>query len=213
MASGTVTYDRDKLRAAILHVISSCEPGRLGAVKLHKVLYYSDMLLFAVSGKVITGAAYRKRPFGPTCDAALSILQDLAKSGEIEIKQVDYYGYLKKEFVAKREPDTNRLAESEKSVLNEILQFVCNSNSAKTISDLSHDMVWDMVEFGETIPYHNAIHLIPNETSLDALDWAKSAEREIEASRPKPERYTEVTLAFKDVRAVREGMAELRRVR
>ncbi|MGO4836011.1 Panacea domain-containing protein, partial [Rhizobiaceae sp. 2RAB30] len=69
MGTRQITFSRDKLRAAVLHVISSCKPDRLGAVKLHKVLYYSDMLSYLDTGKPVTGAEYRKRPFGPTCDA------------------------------------------------------------------------------------------------------------------------------------------------
>ncbi|MEX0956966.1 MAG: Panacea domain-containing protein [Rhizobiaceae bacterium] len=174
-------FDREKLRAAVLHVIGACNPERLGAVKLHKVLYYSDMLLFLETGNPITGAVYRKRPFGPTCDAALGTLSDLDREGAISVDIVDYHGYQKKQFRLNAPADTNHLSGVEKAVLDEMVEFVCNSNSAKTISEFSHDMVWEMVEFGDVIPYHNAIHLIPSVPSQDALDWA-AAEAESIAS-------------------------------
>ena len=189
--------------------MNSCEPSRLGAVKLHKVLYYSDMLSFIVSGKAITGAEYRKRPFGPTCDSALAVIDDLARDRVIDVNRVEYYGYYKKEFVLRQErPDTNYLAEHEKRILDEIIEFVCNSNSAKTISEFSHDMVWDMVEFGDVIPYYNAIHLVPNDVSLDAKAWAAEAGKQIETAQPQSHSQK---LAFKDVGTLRERMAELSR--
>ena len=209
MATASVRFDREKLRAAILHVISTCKPERLGAVKLHKVLYYSDMLLFLETGKAITGAQYRKRPFGPTCDAALSVLADLERESAVSVETVDYHGYLKKQFRLNAPADTNHLSGLEKAVLDEMVEFVCNNNSAKTISDFSHNMVWEMVEFGDIIPYHNAIHLIPSVPSQEALDWAEaeaasSADSGLGAT-------TESPVAGSRESAIRARLAELSR--
>ena len=108
-----VRLDRDKLRAAVLHVVQSCPPDRLGAVKLHKVLFYGDMLSFIYVGRPMTGALYRKRTFGPTCDAALHAIDELARAGDIEIRDVEYYGYRKKEFIPLNDVETNRLSPEE----------------------------------------------------------------------------------------------------
>ena len=56
-------FDRAKLKTVILYVCSRCEPAQLGAVKLHKVLYFTDMLHYAHAGTAVTGATYRERPF------------------------------------------------------------------------------------------------------------------------------------------------------
>jgi hypothetical protein len=204
MASSNVSFDWGKFRAAVLHIIGGCDSTRLGAVKLHKVLYYSDMMWFIETGKAITGADYRKRPFGPTCDALLPLLKDLENEQLIQIENVEYYGYAKKQFTLLGNSESNVLSADEKAVLDEISDFVCNNNSAKTISDFSHDMVWDMVEYGEVIPYHNAIHLIPNDIAPSTLEWAEDLESEIEDSRRKSKG---AVLAFKDVRTVRDGLA------
>lgn len=171
------TYNREKLAAAILYVIRSARPDRLGAVKLHKVLYYADMLAYLESGRPITGAAYRKRPFGPACDAVPGILEQLKRDNRIAIEVVNYHGFEKKQFTSLDSAKTNLLDGSETGLLDEMIDFVCNNNSARTISEFSHDLVWQMVEFGEVIPYHNAINLIPTLPTSDDLGWA---EREIE---------------------------------
>jgi len=206
MGSRQIVFDRDKLRAAVLHVIGLCKPDRLGAVKLHKVLYYSDMLTYLDTGKPVTGAEYRKRPFGPTCDAVLTVLDDLSRNGEISIEKVEYHGFLKKQFTLVSNPETNRLSESEKATLAEMVDFVCYNNSAKTISDFSHDMVWEMVEFGDIIPYHNAIHLIPNVPSREATIWAETEAKRIAPSRAEPDRVAGI-----DAGAFRARVAELLR--
>jgi len=179
MALGT-HLDRDKLRAAVLHVVQSCPPDRLGAVKLHKVLFYADMLNFINTGDALTGATYRKRPFGPTCDAALFAVNELAQTGEIEIRDVDYYGYRKKEFIPVNNVETNHLSEGEKSLLTSMINFVCIDNSAKSISEFSHDLPWEMVGFGDPIPYHSAFHLIPVIIPPEAHEWAEAEGRALE---------------------------------
>ena len=178
-------FDRAKLKAAILHVCSQCEPAELGAVKLHKTLYYGDMIRYLDAGVPITGSTYRKRPFGPTCDALLSTLRELQEEGAIRVREVKYFGYRKKDYLALRGPESDRLSEAERAVLDESVDFVCRRNTARTISDFSHSTPWEIVEFGEVLPYHNALHLIPNEVSEEALDWALAQAPAIEAERSK----------------------------
>ena len=211
MGSRQIAYSRPKLRAAVLHVIRQTAPDRLGAVKLHKVLYYADMLSYLDTGQPVTGAEYRKRPFGPTCDAVLSVLDELQASGMIEVQKVEYHGYLKKQFKLTGSPDTNYLSEDEKSTLDEMVDFVCNNNSARTISDFSHDMVWEMVEFGDIIPYYNSILMIPTDIPPDAVEWGETEAATVADTRSKSSSAT--ALAGRDARAFRARMVELSRSR
>ena len=176
-------YDRAKLRAVILYACSSCEPSELGAVKLHKVLYYTDMIHYAHVGVPVTGATYRKRPFGPTCDQLLPTLAELVRERALEVHDVDYFGYFKKEYLAKREPEANRLNADELRLVDEVLDFVCRQNTAKTISDFSHNRAWELAEFGDILTYTTAFHLFPNQASPEALEWGLTQATEIEAER------------------------------
>jgi len=56
---------------------------------------------------------------------------------------------------------------------------VCAGNTANAIFEFSHQTPWEMVEFGEEIPYHSAFLLFPSEVSLDALEWAEAEAKEI----------------------------------
>jgi hypothetical protein len=141
-------FDREKLKAVVLYVCSRSEPSQLGAVKLHKVLYYADMIQYAVSGTPITGALYRKRQLGPTCDALLPILRELEQADALRVREVDYFGYLKKEYEIVATPDMRRLTSAEVSLIDEVIDFVCRQNTAKTISEFSHGIPWEIAEFG-----------------------------------------------------------------
>ena len=180
-------FDRAKLKAVILYVCANCEPSKLGAVKLHKVLYFSDMLHYAAIGTPITGATYRKRALGPTCDQLLISIAELAREKSLRVSEVDYFGFWKKEYVALTDADTSRLSETELSILNEIVEFVCRNNTAKTISDFSHNRAWEMAEFGDILPYHSVFHLFPMQVSQDAMDWASNEVEKIADQRSNKE--------------------------
>jgi hypothetical protein len=199
-------FDRTKLKAVILYTCARCEASDLGAVKLHKVLYFFDMLHYALSGAPVIGGTYRKHALGPTCDQLLSTLRELRQEGAIQIEDVDYFGYRKKEYTPLVKVDENRIGgDYEISLLNEIVEFVCAKNTAKTISDFSHQRPWEMAEFGEVIPYHTAFLLFPAEVSLEALEWAEIEGKRIADSRAQSEQvaYTDGAVFRRRLRAAR----------
>ena len=59
-------FDGSKFRELVLYIAEQSEGDpRFGAVKLNKILYYSDFEAFRVLGESITGATYRKLSEGP----------------------------------------------------------------------------------------------------------------------------------------------------
>lgn len=140
------------------------------------------MLRYAHIGAPLTGATYRKRAHGPTCDPLLSCLRELARDSAIEIRETDYFGYRKKEYVPRQQPDLERLSESEREILDEVIDFVCLNNTAKTISEFSHNLAWDMIEFGDVLHYNSAFLMFPNEVSPEAMEWAGQEASKLEAT-------------------------------
>lgn len=173
-------FDREKLKAAILYTCTRCPPAQLGAVKLHKVLYFADMLRYAGVGSPITGSTYRKRQHGPTCDQLLATLGELARSNQIEVRKVDYFGYTKTEYRVVAVADTSRLSPDECLLLDEVIEFVCEANTARTISEFSHNRAWEIADFGETLPYFSAFKLFPSELTEEDLAWGRQQGAEVE---------------------------------
>jgi hypothetical protein len=184
-AAPSVQFDRNKFREAVLLICALCEPGRLGAVKLHKVLYFADMLWYVLTGHPLTGATYRKRPYGPTADQLLSALRQLERDGALQVRDSNYYGFRKIEYIPLQGPNLTIFNEREISLIRDMADFVANHNTAKTISDLSHNHAWELAEFGEELPYYTALALFPAEPSEEAITWAASMVGQIETERPK----------------------------
>lgn len=196
-------FNRAKLKAVILHTCNSCPPDRLGAVKLHKMLYFLDMISYAQSGSAVTWATYNKRPFGPTCVQFLPTLAEMARAGEIEIRDVAFHGLRKKEYVAKVAAPAGLLSPDEISLLDDVIDFVCNRNSALTISDFSHQLPWEMADFGKEIPYRSALLLFPAEVSPEAFERVSEEANDIEAARSRSD-----TLGLPVLAALRGSILE-----
>jgi hypothetical protein len=178
-----VQFDRTKLKELILFICSNCEPSQLGAVKLHKILYLADMLMFAFEGSAITGSVYVKREFGPTSRHLLSALRELQRENAIRVGSATYFRFRKSVYLPEREPDLSIFTEGEISLVTDVIDFIANHNTAKTISEFSHNRAWEMAEFGAEIPYHTAFALFPSQVSHEAIEWAASVAGEVEAER------------------------------
>ena len=178
-------FDREKLKEAVLYIAEKCPAENLGAVKLHKVLYFADMLRYVDTGTPFVGATYKKRPKGPTCEQLLSVTNELRNQKDLSVKIVDYFGYEKREYNPLRKAQKDRFNADEIELLDELIDFVCRDHTAKTISDFSHQLPWELVEFGDEIDYNSAFLLFPDEVSEEALAWAEHEASKVEAERSK----------------------------
>lgn len=177
-----VQFDQAKFRDVVHYICARCPSEKLGSVKLNKVLYYADMVKFALEGTPLTGATYKKRQFGPAVSRLVPMLRQLESDGAISIRQVDYFGYRKWAFESKREPNLSRLSEYDRGLLNDVIDFVCFNNTAKTISELSHTRAWERVNFGDEMPYQSAFYLFPAIVSQEAVEWGTRESAALEAT-------------------------------
>ena len=177
-----VQFDRNKLLALVHYVCDRLAADELGRFKLHKVLYFSDMLHYAASGRPLTGVEYQKQPFGPCARHLNWALTELQKSGALEAVRRDYFGFPKDDFIVKRPPDPKDLTRYEREVIDEVIDFV-RSKSARMLSELSHDEPWRSVQMGERIPYYTAFYLNPVEIDQTDREWAVKEARRIMAER------------------------------
>lgn len=169
--------DRTKFKDVIYFVCSECDSHELGNVKLHKILYFADMLYFLHTGTPLTGVEYRKQQFGPVARHLAWGVRELCREGRLTVQKRDYFGYKKTDYLAQtgRAPSLTNI---ERQILCDVIDFVC-ARSAKEISELSHQAPWENAEMGETIPYYSAYELIPQEISKADVDNSIEIARKI----------------------------------
>jgi uncharacterized phage-associated protein len=184
-------FDREKFKDVVHYVVDHVSANygteALGNTKLHKVLYYSDMLKYLDSGHPLTGAEYQRQKFGPTARHLTWALKELEAEGRVTVTKRNYYGYRKSEYHSHKNPDVTRLSETDRELIEHMTAFVCAKTAAE-ISDFSHDDVWASVPIGGRIPYYAALAMVPTEEISDddvekAADEAVRIEPLIEAER------------------------------
>lgn len=148
--------DKRKFKRLVHYVCDLCDdPTKLGATKLNKALWYSDTFAYRLLGKTISGeVAYVKRQYGPVPKRILQALRELEDEGILHVRESEYFGRPKREYQVLEDPNPSKFSEIEREIIKQVVAVVCNDFTAASISDLSHDEIWDAAEIGEEIPVH-----------------------------------------------------------
>src|ERR1700680_2739009 len=91
---------------------------------------------------------------------------------KISTRNVEYYGYEKREFFALEKPDLKLFNAQEISLVDKQIQYVTEEHTATSISKESHDDIWEMARIGDEIPYYTVFSK-PAEITKDVIEWAK----------------------------------------
>jgi hypothetical protein len=170
-----VASNQDRLLCVTHYIIKRCDPAKLGATKLNKVLWFADVIYYRRHGRTITASDnYIKQQFGPVQKNMLGVLSELKREGKIVERTGDTPVGFRREYVWLKEPDLTPFRADEIDVLNEVMDWICDSESAKSVSDKSHDGLWDETEIGASMPVR-AGAVVPAEITLEAVEWAKNA--------------------------------------
>jgi hypothetical protein len=147
-------FEMKKLEEAVHYICANTtEQDRLGAVKLHKVLYYADNLSHAQTGRAITGSTYVKQRLGPIVTQMKTAVELLEREARLKVTHVSQFDYKRRVFETAGETDTTVFEPGELERLNEAIRFVCGQG-AMDISELSHHIVWQAADIGEVLPYN-----------------------------------------------------------
>ena len=147
-------FDEGKLKELIIYIAHRSENDqRFGAVKLNKLLFYSDFTAYRELGSPITGATYQHLQEGPAPREFLQV-QNALLHKDVAMEPRPYFGgTLQKRLVPLRPPDLSVFTVEELRIVDGVITEFLNMN-ARQISQYSHDEYgWRLTDEGETIPY------------------------------------------------------------
>jgi hypothetical protein len=164
----------DRLAAMAHYVIARCPPEELGATKLNKVLWFTDVFHYRRHGKTVSGVkSYVKRQFGPVPPGIMQAIDALKRDGKINERSVATPAGTRREFVWLQEPDVSAFTPEEIDMLNEVMSLVCKNHSAASISELTHGSLWSETLLGGEIPI-GAASVVAGEVTPEVMVWAIS---------------------------------------
>jgi len=146
-----------RLREIIVYISKKSEmDSHFGAVKLNKILYHSDFRMFERFGHPLTGCKYFKLQNGPAPRSLFPIREELINEGALRLEKRQLgRGYTQDRTIALREPVLSHFSADEIAVVDEVIAELWDQ-TAREVSDASHDVRWRILELKDPIPYEFA---------------------------------------------------------
>jgi uncharacterized phage-associated protein len=117
------------------------------------LLYFSDFNYYEQYEEHLTGAKYRKLPFGPVPQKLDTILTQMIDTGQLQRVKTEYHGYPQTRYLPLEKANLTELKASEKEVIDGVLRQMSDW-SAYYISEYSHkDLPWEVTDEGKELSY------------------------------------------------------------
>jgi hypothetical protein len=169
----------DRFRELLLYVSAKCASHpKFGAVKLNKILFYSDFLAYFRLGEPITGVEYQKLDQGPAPRRLKPIKDEMIANRELaEQPKLLFSGRVQKRLVNLRQPKLD-IFEPEQIALVDYVIDQLRYMTADEVSEFGHKEIgWKAAYYGETIPYATAFLTVRGVRRTDRERAKEAAER------------------------------------
>jgi transcriptional regulator with XRE-family HTH domain len=149
----------NKFKNVLLYILERCAgKPNVGETVLYKLLYFSDFNYYELYEEHLTGAKYRKLPYGPVPQQLDSIIKQMIDNRQLQRVKTDYHGYPQTRYLPLEKADLTELRASEKEVIDRVIEQMSDW-SASAISNYSHkDIPWLASKEGEEINYELAFY-------------------------------------------------------
>lgn len=166
--------DIGRLATAAHYVIARTDPAQLGATKLNKILWYSDLEWYRRTGETITGSqAYVRLPHGPVPHRIEDALNLLKRESKIFERKTPVLDYERREFIWLEDVDMSGFTAEQVDILNVFIGKI-TPMTADRISQITHqDAMWLELADGEPMPI-GPCAIISRPPTERELQWAQS---------------------------------------
>lgn len=152
-------FEVSKFKNILLYILERCggKPN-VGETVLYKLLYFSDFNFYEIYEEHLTGAQYRKLPYGPVPQKLDSIVSQMIENGQLQRIKTEYHGYPQTRYIPLDKADLTKMTAAEKEVIDRVIDRFSDW-SASAISEYSHkDLPWRASNDGEVIDYELAFY-------------------------------------------------------
>jgi len=153
------TFNVNKFRNVLLYMLERCAgKPNVGETVLYKLFYFADFNYYELYEEHLTGAKYRKLPYGPVPQKLDTIVGQMMEKNQVQRIKTDYHGYPQTRYIPLIKTDLTLLKASEKEIIDKVIEQYSDW-SASAISAYSHkDMPWLASKEGEEIDYELAFY-------------------------------------------------------
>ncbi|MGB1314519.1 MAG: type II toxin-antitoxin system antitoxin SocA domain-containing protein [Chitinophagales bacterium] len=151
-----------KFKNILLYILEKCAgKSNIGETLLYKLLYFSDFNYYELYEEHLSGATYKKLPFGPVPQKLDKVIAKMIQDKQLQRVKTLYHNYTQTRYLPLEKPDLSTFSAREKSVIDKVINQYSDW-SASAISDYSHkDIPWLASDEGEIIDYELAFYREP----------------------------------------------------
>ena len=155
----TPAFQVKKFKNVLLYILERCAgKPNVGETVLYKLLYFCDFNYYELYEEHLTGARYRKLPFGPVPQRLDTIINQLIDNKQLQRIKTQFHNYPQTRYLTLEKADLTQLRDREKEVIDKVIEQMSDW-SAAAISNYSHkDMPWLASKDGEEINYELAFY-------------------------------------------------------
>lgn len=148
------TLHVNKFKNVLLYILERCAgKPNVGETVLYKLLYFADFNYYELYEEHLTGAKYRKLPYGPVPQKLDNIINQMIDNNQLQRVKTEYHGYPQTRYLPLIKANLTELKASEKEIIDRVIEQMSDW-SASAITDYSHkDMPWLASKEGEEINY------------------------------------------------------------
>ena len=156
------TLQVSKFKNVLLYILERCAgKPNVGETVLYKLLYFSDFNYYELYEEHLTGAKYRKLPYGPVPQKLDTIIGQMIEKGQLQRVKTEYHGSPQTRYLPLEKADLTELRASEKEIIDRVIEQMSDW-SAAMLSNYSHgDKPWKASKDGEEINYELAFYRRP----------------------------------------------------
>lgn len=156
------TLQISKFKNVLLYILERCAgKPNVGETVLYKLLYFSDFNYYELYEEHLTGAKYRKLPYGPVPQKLDTIIGQMIEKGQLQRVKTEYHGYPQTRYLPLVKADLTELRASEKEIIDRVIDQMSDW-SAAMLSNYSHgDKPWKASKDGEEINYELVFYRRP----------------------------------------------------
>lgn len=162
-------FSPDKFKELMLYAAEQSEgDDYFGAVKLNKILFFSDFLSYGLMGQPITGATYLREDHGPVPRELKWMSREIVESRDGFFEKRPFFNHTQIRLVPHRPPNPNHFTIEERDMIDNVIRNLA-PRTAGEASLLSHErsFAWQIADRGEEIPYTAVFLSARRATSTD----------------------------------------------
>lgn len=161
----------NKLKNVLLYILEHCAgKPNVGETVLYKLLYFVDFNYYELYEEQLTGASYRKLPFGPVPQKLDAIISHMIEIGQLQRFKTTYHGYPQTRYLPLEKADLTQIKASELVVIDKVIEQMSDW-SPSMLSNYSHgDKPWKASKDGEEIKYELVFYRRPPYTVRQYLE-------------------------------------------